>query len=100
MAEDAEMKLKIEIGAMVIKTLVDSIMSHDLLKADSDNQSYLNCKQQLLFILRDNAIDCTLKHTVIEGVIRLLMSQKVDSPEEFIAALILQYFERPDSYPE
>ena len=32
--EDAEIKLKIEIGVLVIKTLVDSLMSHDLFKAD------------------------------------------------------------------
>ena len=53
----------------------------------------------LLATLRDGAIDMTLKLAVVDEVLRLITTQAC--PEEdvphFLAALILQYFERPDS---
>jgi hypothetical protein len=50
----------------------------------------------LLSIFRDPSIDCSLKLAAVEATIRLVNSHKVDCPQEFIAALILQYFERPE----
>jgi hypothetical protein len=53
----------------------------------------------LLATLRDGAIDMTLKLAVVDEVLRLITTQ--EGPEEdvphFLAALILQYFERSDS---
>ena len=54
-------------------------------------------KKALLNVLRDGAIEQSLKMAVVEGCIRIVMSEKYESPEDFIAAMILQYFERPDS---
>jgi hypothetical protein len=53
----------------------------------------------LLATLRDGAIDITFKLAVMDEVLRLITTQ--EGPDEdvshFLAALILQYFERPDS---
>jgi hypothetical protein len=34
---------------------------------------------------------------VVEGCLRILISEKSENPEDYICAMILQYFERPDS---
>ncbi len=34
---------------------------------------------------------------VVEGFMRILISEKSENPEDYICAMILQYFERPDS---
>jgi|LauGreDrversion4_2_1035121.scaffolds.fasta_scaffold1380470_1 hypothetical protein len=49
-------------------------------------------------ILRDRGLDQTLKMAVVEGCMRILISEKsCHAPEEIICAMILQYFDRPDS---
>ena len=37
---------------------------------------------------------------MVEGIQRVLLSESVANPSDLIAALILQYFERPESYIE
>jgi hypothetical protein len=43
----------------------------------------------LLALLRDGAIDQSLKLTVVESFIRILLSEKYEHPEDFICAMIL-----------
>jgi len=56
-------------------------------------------KSWILRVLRDSALDMSLKQTVVDEVIRLIACQAVTGEEvsNYIAALLLQYFERPDS---
>ena len=39
----------------------------------------------------------SLKLAVVESFIKILMSEKHDCPQDLLCAMMLQYFERPDS---
>jgi hypothetical protein len=79
-------------GISAIRCLANSTIKHKLILQPE-------IRTCILTILRDGAIDMSLKLAVVDEVLRLITTQS--TPEEdvhhFIAALILQYFERPDS---
>ena len=60
--------------------MVDAMIVHE---------KFENASPILLGVLRDGAIDQSLKMAVVEGFLRILISEKSENPENFICAMIL-----------
>ncbi len=68
-------------GITAVRSLVDAMLIHE-----NFDFSTVKC---LLALLRDGAIDQSLKLAVVESFIRILLSEKYEHPEDFICAMIL-----------
>ena len=83
------------VGVLSLRCLISAHLSHDLPELHPDITAFM------IGCLRDSSQDMTLKSAVVEESIRLLVWSQcgISGPmvSHFIAALLLQYFERPDS---
>ena len=73
-------KFIIDIGICGVRALVDAMIVHEKFEKGTP---------VLLGVLRDGAIDQSLKMAVVEGFLRILISEKSENPENFICAMIL-----------
>lgn len=80
--------MQIKLGTVMLKILIDCIIAHGL---NDENQSIL------FSVMRERAVNMSLKQAAVEGFMKLLLSGNVEGrAHEFIASLILLYFEKQE----
>eukprot|EP00347_Sterkiella_histriomuscorum_P020384 403338008 len=92
--KESELALKTSISHVSIKCIFDGVMVHGYLLESGNNQDIQRqeLRKGLMRLLRDS--DFTIRLLATEGFCRLLICEKIQNPWDFIARLILLYFER------
>jgi hypothetical protein len=81
--------LIINIGIFSVHVLTDALFLHRLFSLEEHRRAAMAIKRELLGVLRDGQIDCSLKVAATEACIKLVTQGGIDHPEDLLAGMIL-----------
>ena len=88
------MKIKTDATIVSLKCIFDGVMIHGFLLESGNIQDLLRqeLRKLLMKVLRDS--DYNVRLLATEGFCKLLICERMQNPWDFIARLIMLYFER------
>lgn len=92
---ESMLKTKSDITIVCLKAILDGVMIHAFLLESGTSQDLLrqDLRKLLMRLLRDS--DYNVRLLATEGFCKLLICERMQNPWDFIARLIMLYFEKP-----